>query len=291
MEKIDIKEFRASYANGWLMLVACVAIVIGIGWNVYDSIMTAAAPLLGFGVFALLILVMKGFTIIPPNCVVVLTFFGNYSGTILESGFFCRNPFASGRMVSMRIDNFATQPIKVNDKLGNPIEIGAVISWRIQDTAKAVFAVNDFSSYIQMACESAVREVASLRPYDHSLDEDDNEKTLRGDLDGVAVQLGNKVGEHVALAGIEIMTAKITHLAYAPEIAMAMLRRQQATAVVAARKQIVTGAVSMVKMALDEIKEQNIVELKDEQKAALVANLLTVLVSESETQPVITLNK
>jgi hypothetical protein len=123
------------------------------------------------------------------------------------------------------------------------------------------------------------------------LDEGDDEKTLRGDLDGVAEQLAMKVSEHVALAGIEIMTAKITHLAYAPEIAMAMLRRQQATAVVAARKQIVAGAVSMVKMALDEIKEQNIVELKDEQKAALVANLLTVLVSESETQPVITLNK
>jgi regulator of protease activity HflC (stomatin/prohibitin superfamily) len=253
--------------------------------------MTVTTPILGFGVFALLMLVMKGFTIIPPNCAVVLTFFGNYSGSILESGFFCRNPFASGRLVSLRIDNFTTEALKVNDKLGNPIEIGAVISWRIEDTAKAVFAVNDFSSYIRMACESAVREVASLRPYDHILDEGDDEKTLRGDLDGVAEQLAMKVSEHVALAGIEIMTAKITHLAYAPEIAMAMLRRQQATAVVAARKQIVAGAVSMVKMALDEIKEQNIVELKDEQKAALVANLLTVLVSESETQPVITLNK
>lgn len=293
MEKMEIKEFRANYINGWLMVLIYAVIAVAILWSGYKSIEETVDTILGAKLLVLILLpvLAKGFTIIPPNCAVVLTFFGTYSGTMPESGFFFRNPFASGRQISLRIDNFTTQPIKVNDKLGNPIEIGAVISWRIRDTAKAVFAVNDFASYIQMACESAVREVASSRPYDHSLDEDDSEKTLRGDLEGVAKTLAEKVSEHVALAGLEIMTATITHLAYAPEIAMAMLRRQQATAVVAARKQIVSGAVSMVKMALDEIKAQNIVELQDAQKAALVANLLTVLVSESETQPVITLNK
>lgn len=291
VEAKAIQEQNALYANGWLMLLIWLAIAVYAGWMAFTLITHANAPIVEIVVIGLLLIAARGFTIIPPNCAVVLIFFGKYSGTIRESGFFWCNPFSMRRSVSLRIDNFTTEAIKVNDKTGNPIEIAAVISWRIQDTAKAMFAVNDCTSYVQIACESAIREVASSRPYDHSLDEGDRELTLRGDLDGVAVLLEKKVREHVVTAGIDVMSAKITHLAYAPEIAMAMLRRQQATAVVAARKQIVKGAVGMVKDALEEIKLQDIVELQDAQKAALVANLLTVLVSESETQPVITLNK
>ena len=290
-EAKTIQEHSARYVNGWLTLLIWLTAVIYTGWNGLAKITHADAPALEIVAIGLLLVVARGFIIIPPNCAAVLIFFGKYAGTIRQSGFFCCNPFSMRRPVSLRIDNFTTETIKVNDKIGNPIEIAAVISWRIQDTAKALFAVNDCPSYVRIACESAIREVASSRPYDHSLDEEDREMTLRGDLDGVAVLLEKKVREHVVTAGIDVMSAKITHLAYAPEIAMAMLRRQQATAVVAARKQIVKGAVGMVKDALDEIKFQNIVELPDSQKAALVANLLTVLVSESETQPVITLNK
>lgn len=287
----DIRERMANYSNGWLVLsVGLLACAIS-AWQAYSALLASHLPIWEGIAVALLLLATKGFVIIPPNMAVVLTFFGRYTGTITDNGLFFCNPFSLMRVVSLRINNFTTETIKVNDKNGNPIEIAAVISWRIADTAKATFSVTDCASFVQMACESAIREVASSRVYDHSLDENEQLKTLRGDLEGVAKDLVVKVGDHVEIAGIEIITAKITHLAYAPEIAMAMLRKQQATAVVAARKQIVEGAVGMVKQALEEIGKLNIVELDSNQKASLVSNLLTVLVSESETQPVLTLNK
>jgi regulator of protease activity HflC (stomatin/prohibitin superfamily) len=257
----------------------------------YHTVRQGGLPILEIVLVLALLIVSKGFVIIPPNLAAVLTFFGSYTGTIDKNGFFWCNPLSLRRIVSLRINNFTTETIKVNDKNGNPIEIASVISWCIADTAKATFSVADFTSFVQMACESAIREVASSRVYDHSIDENEQLKTLRGDLEGVAKDLQAKVGDHVMVAGINIISAKVTHLAYAPEIAMAMLRKQQATAVVAARKQIVEGAVGMVKQALEEIKTQGIVELTSEQKASLVTNLLTVLVSESETQPVLTMNK
>ncbi len=288
---MDIADKDAIYLNGWLVLALLLIMAAAVLASSYQRLNSGQPPFPQVLLFGLLIFLSKGFVIIGPNLAAVLTFFGRYSGTVARDGFFWCNPLANRNIVSRRINNFTTETIKVNDKNGNPIEIAAVISWRIQDTAKAVFAVSDCASYVQMACESAIRELASGRVYDHSLDGDEHGKTLRGDLDGVARELEMKVEEHVRAAGITILSAKITHLAYAPEIAMAMLRRQQAAAVVAARKQIVAGAVGMVKDALDEIREQNIVTLEEGQKAALVANLLTVLVSESETQPVLTLNK
>jgi len=285
------REQPAFHCSGWLVLLVWFLLLAVLLLAGFDGLQHGKPPLLAVLLLGLLLLVSRGFVIIAPNLAAVLTFFGKYAGTIAHDGFFWCNPLASRSIISLRINNFTTETIKVNDKNGNPIEIAAVISWRIQDSAKAVFAVNDCNSYVQMACESAIREVASGRVYDHSIDESEQGKTLRGDLEGVAKELVQKVEEHVYIAGIAIISAKITHLAYAPEIAMAMLRRQQATAVVAARKQIVAGAVGMVKDALEEIRQQNIVQLSEPDKAALVANLLTVLVSETETQPVIALNK
>jgi regulator of protease activity HflC (stomatin/prohibitin superfamily) len=291
VQNTHIEERVANYISGWVALLILLLLGLIVFW--YVNHIVAPEIVLVWATISpiLFVIVAKGLRVIPPNMAVVLTFFGEYAGTISENGFFWCNPLSSRRVVSLRINNFTTDTIKINDKNGNPIEIASVISWRISDTAKATFAVADCANFVKMACESAIREVASSRVYDHSLDENEQLKTLRGDLEGVAKDLEVRIGDHVEVAGIEILTAKITHLAYAPEIAMAMLRKQQATAVVAARKQIVEGAVGMVKQALEEIESQNIVTLNDGQKASLVTNLLTVLVSESETQPVLTLNK
>jgi hypothetical protein len=289
--KNQFEQTAALRIGGWLALLIWLMLAGFTAWHALAAVQDRSPPFLELAVGAALLVATKGFVVIAPNLAVALTFFGKYVGTIAEDGFFWCNPFASRRMVSLRINNFTTETIKVNDKNGNPVEVGAVISWRIRDTAKAVFAVNDYTSFIEMACESAIREVVSGRVYDHSTDEGDTSKTLRGDLDGVAQDLMSTVEAHVDVAGIDIHSAKITHLAYAPEIAMAMLRKQQAAAVVAARKLIVSGAVGMVKDAVDEIQLAGIVEFKGEERAALVINLLTVLVSESEAQPVLTLNK
>lgn len=286
-----LEQFSAFHLNGWLALLIWLAVAAFTGSQVLDGLRESHPPLTSFFVIGALLLVTKGFVIIAPNMATVLTFFGKYAGSITDDGFYWCNPLASRREVSLRINNFTTETIKVNDKNGNPVEVGAVISWLIRDTAKAVFSVNDYATFIQMACESAIREVVSGRVYDHSTDDGDSAKTLRGDLEGVAQELMLKVEEHVAVAGIDIHSAKITHLAYAPEIAMAMLRKQQAAAVVAARKLIVAGAVGMVKDALDEIEQAGIGPFQDGARVTLVTNLLTVLVSESETQPVLPLGK
>lgn len=286
-----LEQFTAFRLNGWLALLIWLGLAAFTGRYVLEALREAQPPFTGFLAIGALLITTKGFVIIAPNMASVLTFFGKYAGSITDDGFYWCNPLASRREVSLRINNFTTETIKVNDKSGNPVEVGAVISWFIRDTAKAVFSVNDYATFIQMACESAIREVVSGRVYDHSTDDDDNAKTLRGDLEGVAQELMLKVEEHVAVAGIDIHSAKITHLAYASEIAMAMLRKQQAAAVVAARKLIVAGAVGMVKDALDEIEHAGIGGFKDAERAALVTNLLTVLVSESETQPVLPLSK
>ncbi|MGC4061573.1 MAG: SPFH domain-containing protein [Aquabacterium sp.] len=289
--KNQFEQTAALRIGGWLALLIWLMLAGLTAWHALAAVQDHGLPFLELAMGVALLLATKGFVVIAPNLAVVLTFFGKYVGTIAEDGFFWCNPLATRRMVSLRINNFTTETIKVNDKNGNPVEVGAVISWRIRDTAKAVFSVNDYTSFIEMACESAIREVVSGRVYDHSTDDGDTSKTLRGDLDGVAQDLMSTVEAHVDVAGVDIHSAKITHLAYAPEIAMAMLRKQQAAAVVAARKLIVSGAVGMVKDAVDEIQLAGIVEFKGEERAALVINLLTVLVSESEAQPVLTLNK
>jgi regulator of protease activity HflC (stomatin/prohibitin superfamily) len=242
----------------------------------------------------------------------VLILFGEYHGTVRTSGFYWANPFYSrtrarlpmaaadaakagqpgahlfGRplpaKISLRANNFNSQTLKVNDKRGNPIEIAAVVVWRVEDTARAAFDVEDYESYVQIQSESAIRHTASLFAYDHG---EEHEPTLRGGADEVSACLRKELQERLEKAGVVVEEARLTHLAYAPEIAQAMLRRQQAEAVIAARQKIVTGAVSMVEMALRQLADKHLVELDEERKAAMVGNLLVVLCGEAEAQPII----
>ena len=236
----------------------------------------------------MLFFLSKGFVILQPNIAAVLVFFGRYSGTIRESGFFWFNPFSKRQNISLRVVNLNTQTLKVNDMAGNPIEVAAVIAWRVRDTAKASFEVADYASFLAIQSESAIRAVTSTRYYDG---DQQGHNSLRGDLQAVAQLLTETIQSHVELAGLEVIEAKITHLAYAPEIASAMLRRQQAAAIIAARQLIVEGAVGMVKMALDKLNNDGVVALSDADRVSLTSNLLTVLVSESETQPVLSMSK
>ncbi len=230
--------------------------------------------------------ILPGFSVINPNEAIVATLFGVYEGTVKQNGFIWLNPFYTKRKVSMRAMNLNGNHIKVNDKVGNPIEIAAVIVWQVRDTAKAVFEVDNYHQFVSVQSEAAVRNLAGAYPYDH-FEDDHSSITLRDGAHIVNDNLENELSERLSRAGIEILEARISHLAYAPEIAGAMLQRQQATAVVAARKQIVEGAVGMVEMALEKLSEKKIVELDEERKAAMVSNLLVVLCAEKSVSPVV----
>ncbi|MGZ2368501.1 SPFH domain-containing protein [Ancylomarina sp. YFZ004] len=239
-------------------------------------------------VIALLIGVFMtpGFVVVNPNQSVVLILFGEYKGTIKANGFFWVNPFFAKRKVSLRARNLDSDPIKVNDKIGNPIMIGVVLVWRVRDTFKASFDVNDYSSFVAIQSEAAIRHMAGSYPYDNFEDEM-AEVTLRSGGNDVSELLEKELTDRLEIAGIEVMEARINYLAYASEIAGAMLRRQQATAVVAARFKIVEGAVSMVEMALDQLKEKDVIELDEEKKATMVSSLMVVLCSDKDVTPVI----
>lgn len=226
-----------------------------------------------------------GLVIVNPNEAVVCTLFGDYKGTIKINGFSWVNPFYLKKRISLRARNHNGQSLKVNDHLGNPIEIAAVIVWQVLDTAKAVFEVNDYNQYVAIQSEAAVRHLAGAYPYDDFNEE--AQLTLRGGAEKVNELLERELNERLAPSGIKVLEARISHLAYAPEIAGAMLQRQQATAVVAARKQIVEGAVGMVEMALAKLSEKEIVHLDEERKAAMVSNLLVVLCGDRNASPVI----
>lgn len=285
MTDTNISEREAFYVSGWLALLIWLATLGWLIWGTINTLATYAGPPLRLIVgVPILFFLAKGFVVLQPNIAAVLTFFGKYAGTIREDGFFWYNPFCARQKMSLRIANLNTPTIKVNDKAGNPIEIAAVIAWRVSDTARAAFDVEDYGAYIHIQCESALRAVASTRYYDG---DKEGHNSLRGDLDAVVRLLTDSIQEHVALAGLEVIEAKIAHLAYASEIAGAMLRRQQAEAIIAARQRIVEGAVGMVKQALDELHAAGVVTLSDNDRVRLVTNLLTVLVSESETQPVL----
>ena len=225
-----------------------------------------------------------GFFIVNPNESRVLVLFGKYRGTVRKNGFSWTNPFTIRRKVSLRIRNLNTDTLKVNDLNGNPIDIAAVVVWRVKDTGHALFDVDDYEEYVNLQCESAVRQMAARYPYDSG---DESVHSLRGSRDEVAEELRRELGERLDRAGVEIMEARLSHLAYAPEIAGAMLRRQQADAVVAARQKIVDGAVGMVEMALNNLKEHGIIELDEDKRASMVSNLMVVLCSEQATQPVV----
>ena len=243
-------------------------------------------PVPGLLIFPLFIFILRGFVIVYPNEASVLILFGTYKGTIKVSGFHWVNPFFMRNRISLRARNLNGQFLKVNDKIGNPVEIAAVIVWQVQDTAKATFEVDDYVKYVNIQSEAAVRHLAGICPYDN-FEEENADVTLRGGADKVNQLLENELNERLSPAGIKVIEARISHLAYAQEIAGAMLRRQQATAVVAARRLIVEGAVGMVEMALAKLSEREIVDLDEERKAAMVSNLLVVLCGDKEVNPVV----
>ena len=229
------------------------------------------------------IIILRGLVLVNPNQSKVIVLFGNYKGTLREAGFYLVNPFSARRDVSLRAHNFNSEHLKVNDLRGNPIEIGAVVVWRVRDTAQAAFDVEDYQSYVEVQTESALRHLASLHPYDTP---HDNETSLRGSSDAINDEFQAELETRLSRAGIEVLEGRFSHLAYAPEIAGAMLQRQQAEAIIDARKQIVEGACGMVHMALEQLQQNGVVTLDEERKAQMVSNLLVVLCSE-RTTPVI----
>jgi regulator of protease activity HflC (stomatin/prohibitin superfamily) len=239
-------------------------------------------PLIFF--FGLGLLLMRGLVLIEPNESKAVLLFGRYRGTMRKTGFHWINPFSSFKAVSLRARNFDSTKLKVNDQRGNPIEIAAVVVWRVKDTAQALFDVDAYESYVTVQTESAIRTTAAKHPYDAA---GEGEVSLRGDSAEVNVELMSQLTARLSHAGVEVLEVRLSHLAYAPEIAGVMLRRQQAEAIIDARQRIVEGAVSMVKLALEKLEQQKIVALDEQRKAALVSNLLVVLCSENDTQPVV----
>jgi regulator of protease activity HflC (stomatin/prohibitin superfamily) len=280
MEKvIKPKNGYVALSIGAILLLACI----------YLFSQAQNEPLLvipGIILFAISLFLGKGLIIIQPNHARVLNLFGKYVGSVKENGLFFVNPFYMPIKLSLRSQNLSTPTLKVNDKMGNPIEIGAVIVWQVQDTYKSAYEVADYATYVRMQSEAAVRNLATSFAYDNIEDETAN-ITLRDGGSKVNEMLERELSDRLATAGIVIMEARISHLAYAPEIAGAMLQRQQATAIVAARYKIVEGAVGMVEMALSELSKKNIVELDEEKKATMVSNLMVVLCGEKGAQPVI----
>ena len=312
------KEFGGTVLNGFLFLFINIMLTLAsLASIVYGIILLAddlytgslGGWLLGLGLLALVasLIMWSGMMMLEPNEARVTTWFGKYSGTFAQTGFFWINPFYSTKKVSLRARNLDAEPIKVNDKTGNPIMIGLVLVWKLKDTYKALFEVdtqtmanvpagqlgtdmrsimNALERFVRVQSDAALRQVAGQYAYDDE-DSKHNELTLRDGGDEINQQLEEKLNERLALAGIEVVEARINYLAYAPEIAAVMLRRQQASAIITAREKIVEGAVSMVKMALEKLSTDNIVELDDDKKAAMVSNLLVVLCGDDSAQPVV----
>jgi regulator of protease activity HflC (stomatin/prohibitin superfamily) len=285
-----LKERVITGLSGWTMVAFLVAIpVMGIA-----GLIGLAAPNNGeppapavIGFFFLLIVDLigwRGLTIVHPNTARVIQLFGRYQGTIKTAGLRWVNPFTTRRFVSLRIRNFESGKLKVNDHIGNPIEIAAIVVWRVVETAEAMFEVNDYEHFVTVQSESALRAMSAIFPYDAHVD---GELSLRGSVAEVSQRLAQEIQERLSSAGVELIEARISHLSYAPEIANAMLRRQQATAIIAARQKIVEGAVGMVEMALDMLSEKKVVTLDEERKATMVSNLLVVLCGDRDAQPVV----
>ncbi len=274
--RVDIHERPAWAITGWagvLAVAACIAAAVllaGSAWIV--------APIVIGAVIA------TSLVIVQPGHTKVVRFFGSYVGTLRRTGLWWIVPLADRRSLSIRVRNFETNHLKVNDADGNPVEIAAIVVWQVADTSRAIYAVDDYDNFVRVQAESALRHVATTHPYDDPASE---VTSLRGSVDVVAGELAREVAQRVAIAGVEIVEVRISHLAYAPEIAQAMLRRQQAKAVVAARTRIVEGSVGMVEMALARLDEHGIVELDEERKAAMVSNLLVVLCADQPASPVV----
>jgi len=282
------RELQTKAISGWAMLVFELVLVALVGVTIYQlaNFGQYPSPWLIVRLIALLILAVLtgiGFMVVEPNGSKVLLLFGSYRGTVKQSGFQWVNPFTTRRKLSLRARSLTGEKLKVNDLAGNPVEIAAIVVWRVRDTFSASFEVDNYSQYVSMQSETAVRHLASSYPYDA----EDDTISLRRNADEVSAALQAELQERLARAGVEVIEARLSHLAYAPEIAGAMLRRQQASAIIAARQRIVEGAVGMVEMALDRLEEYQKLKLDDERKAAMVSNLLVVLCSEHAVQPVL----
>ena len=309
------RQFEGSLCNGFVMLFVNLLLMLGgIGVFIYGIVaLDASIPIggwliaLGALMVVVSIFVWCGFIMLEPNEARVVTWFGKYAGTFVDAGYFWINPFYSTKKLSLRARNLDAQPIKVNDKVGNPVMIGLVLVWRLKDTYKALFEVdtqtmatsaqgqiggdvksimNALEKFVRVQSDAALRQVAGQYAYDDE-DSKTDDLTLRSGSDEINRLLEQKLGERLDLAGIEVVEARINYLAYAPEIAAVMLRRQQASAIITAREKIVDGAVSMVKMALDKLSKEEVVELDDDKKAAMVSNLLVVLCGDDSAQPVV----
>ncbi|WP_299251717.1 SPFH domain-containing protein [uncultured Lacinutrix sp.] len=269
--------------NGYLILAITIALII---CSLYLTIIKENPAYLAF--LIIVVILFKGFVLVNPNNSRVLLLFGKYIGSIKSNGLFWVNPLYNRKAVSLRASNFDSERLKVNDKLGNPIMISTILVWRVTNTYKASFDVDNFENFVRVQTDAAVRKLASMYPYDNFADEGLTEDiTLRSSVNEVSEALEKEVEERLSIAGIEVLEARIGYLAYAQEIASAMLKRQQATAIVAARHKIVEGAVSMVEMALEELGKKNIVELDDERKAAMVSNLMVILCGDKDASPVL----
>jgi regulator of protease activity HflC (stomatin/prohibitin superfamily) len=270
-------------SNGYFMLFLLIVFIASIPVGIANEIVWLVAV----GI-VLTIITLPGFFLVNPNTSKVILLFGKYIGTVKENGFYWANPLYKKRGISLRASNFDSERLKVNDKLGNPVMISTILVWRVTNTFKAAFDVDNYENFVRVQTDAAVRKLASMYPYDNFADEGLQEEiTLRSSVNEVSEALEKELEERLAIAGIEVLESRIGYLAYAQEIANAMLKRQQATAIIAARHKIVEGAVSMVEMALEELSKKEIVELDEERKAAMVSNLMVVLCSDKDTQPIV----
>ncbi|WP_442780927.1 SPFH domain-containing protein [Algoriphagus sp. PAP.12] len=267
--------------SGYVMILTILAaIAIGI------FMILNVNPIFGAPLLILAFFCIPGFFIVEPNKAMVLLLFGDYKGTVKANGFFWVNPFMTKKKISLRVRNFENKPLKVNDKIGNPVMVGTIVVWQVEDTFKATFDVDDYENFVHLQSDAAVRKMAGSYPYDNFEDEE-AEVTLRSGVEEVNHSLEAEIVDRLNHAGIKVIEARISHLAYASEIASAMLQRQQATAIVAARQKIVEGAVGMVEMALEDLKVKDIIEFDEEKKATMVSNLMVVLCSDKSASPVL----
>ena len=275
------QEFEVKPISGYLALLMAILFIGGSIAGFAFNIIWLGAVLLVLFIFTII-----GFKVVNPNSSCVMVLFGAYKGTIRDNGFFWVNPFYITRHISLRARNFDSEPIKVNDKVGNPIKIGFVLVWRVQDTYHAVFDVDDYQHFVLVQSDAALRKLAGLYPYDN-FEDHEAVMALRSGGEEINDELEKEIRDRLKIAGIEVIEARINYIAYAEEIANAMLRRQQASAVVSARFKIVEGAVSMVEMALDQLSSKKIVDLDEEKKAAMVSNLMVVLCADKDVTPIV----
>ena len=276
------KEEKSTSLNGFVALFLIVAIGAAGGYLI--SVATTISVIAGILALSVALILLTGLTIVQPNQANVITFFGRYIGVIRDSGFYMTIPFSTRRKVSLRVRNFNSAKLKVNDVEGNPIEIASVVVFSVVDSAKALFEVDEYETFVEIQSEAALRHVASKYPYDSN---DAEGFSLRGNAEEIAQELTAELKNRLSIAGVKIIESRLTHLAYSTEIASAMLQRQQAAAIISAREKIVDGAVTMVQMAIERLQADGIVELDDERKAAMVNNLLVAVVSDRSAQPVI----